>query len=98
DGHVTGVQTCTLPICCLNAACPAKLKESLLHFSRRRAMNIDGLGEALVDQLVDKGLVRDVADLYTLTRDPLASLERMGEKSASRSEERRVGKECRFRG
>src|SRR3989454_246823 len=68
---------------CLNAACPAKLKESLLHFSRRRAMNIDGLGQALVDQLVDKGLVRDVADLYSLTRDPLASLERMGEKSAS---------------
>src|SRR6266566_2967076 len=68
---------------CVNAACPAKLKESLLHFSRRRAMNIDGLGDALVDQLVDKGLVRDAADLYSLTRDQLASLERMGDKSAS---------------
>src|SRR2546425_11912621 len=68
---------------CVNAACPAKLKESLLHFSRRRAMNIDGLGEALVDQLVDKGLVRDVADLYSLTHDQLASLERMGDKSAT---------------
>ena len=68
---------------CLNAACPAKLKESLLHFSRRRAMNIDGLGDALVDQLVDKGLVRDVADLYSLTHDQLADLERMGDKSAS---------------
>ena len=68
---------------CVNAACPAKLKESLLHFSRRRAMNIDGLGEALVDQLVDKGMVRDVADLYSLTRDQLANLERMGDKSAS---------------
>src|SRR5206468_1427559 len=68
---------------CINAACPAKLKESLLHFSRRRAMNIDGLGEALVDQLVDKGMVRDVADLYSLTRDQLANLERMGHKSAS---------------
>jgi DNA ligase (NAD+) len=68
---------------CINASCPAKLKESLLHFSRRRAMNIDGLGEALVDQLVDKGLVRDAADLYSLTRDQLASLERMGDKSAS---------------
>ena len=52
---------------CVNAACPAKLKESLLHFAGRRAMNIDGLGEALVDQLVDKGLVHDVADLYGLT-------------------------------
>jgi len=68
---------------CVNTACPAKLKESLLYFAGRRAMNIDGLGEALVDQLVDKGLARDVADLYTLTRDQLASLERMGDKSAT---------------
>jgi DNA ligase (NAD+) len=67
---------------CVNAACPAQLKESLLHFAGRRAMNIDGLGEALVDQLVDKKLLRDVADLYSLTREQLADLERMGEKSA----------------
>jgi DNA ligase (NAD+) len=67
---------------CVNAACPAKLKESLLHFAGRRAMNIDGLGEALVDQLVDKGLVHDVADLYSLTHEQLAGLERMGDKSA----------------
>jgi DNA ligase (NAD+) len=67
---------------CVNAACPARLKESLLHFAGRRAMNIDGLGDKLVDQLVDKGLVRDVADLYSLTPDQLANLERMGEKSA----------------
>jgi DNA ligase (NAD+) len=68
---------------CVNAACPARLKESLLHFAGRRAMNIDGLGEALVDQLVDKGLVRDVADLYRLTHEQLAGLARMGDKSAA---------------
>ncbi len=68
---------------CVNAACPAKLKESLLHFASRRAMNIDGLGDALVDQLVDKKLVNDVADLYRLTHEQLSSLERMGEKSAT---------------
>ena len=67
---------------CVNNACPAKLKESLLYFAGRRAMNIDGLGEALVDQLVDKGLVHDVADLYKLTHEQLANLERMGSKSA----------------
>ncbi len=67
---------------CVNAACPARLKESLLYFAGRRAMNIDGLGEALVDQLVDKGLVHDVADLYSLTHQQLANLERMGDKSA----------------
>jgi len=68
---------------CVNSACPARLKESLLYFAGRRAMNIDGLGEALVDQLVDKGLVHDVADLYSLTQEQLANLERMGDKSAS---------------
>jgi DNA ligase (NAD+) len=68
---------------CVNAACPAKLKESLLHFAGRRAMNIDGLGEALVDQLVDKGLVRDLADLYSLTPEQVANLERLGDKSAA---------------
>jgi len=67
---------------CVNTACPAKLKESLLYFAGRRAMNIDGLGEALVDQLVDKGMVHDVADLYKLTHQQLADLERMGDKSA----------------
>ena len=67
---------------CVNSACPARLKESLLYFAGRRAMNIDGLGDALVDQLVDKGLVRDVADLYALTQEKVANLERMGDKSA----------------
>ena len=67
---------------CVNAACPAKLKESLLHFAGRHAMNIDGLGEKIVDQLVEKGMVKDVADLYSLKLDEVAELVRMGEKSA----------------
>ncbi len=67
---------------CVNAACPAKRKESLLHFASRHAMDINGLGDKIVDQLVDKGLVKDVADLYTLKLDDVAELERMGEKSA----------------
>jgi DNA ligase (NAD+) len=67
---------------CVNAACPAKRKESLLHFASRHAMNIDGLGEKIVDQLVDKGLVKDVADLYLLKEDVVAGLERLAEKSA----------------
>jgi DNA ligase (NAD+) len=67
---------------CVNAACPAKRKESLLHFASRHAMNIDGLGDKIVDQLVDKGLVKDVADLYALKEDQVAALDRMAKKSA----------------
>jgi DNA ligase (NAD+) len=67
---------------CMNQSCPAKLRESLLHWASRKSMNIDGLGEKLVDQLISKELVRDVSDLYRLTTDDLAFLDRMGEKSA----------------
>jgi DNA ligase (NAD+) len=67
---------------CVNAGCPAKRKESILHYAGRRAMDIDGLGEKIVDQLVDKGLVKDVADLYALKEEQVAALERMAEKSA----------------
>jgi DNA ligase (NAD+) len=67
---------------CLNSACPAKRRESLLHFAGRHAMNIDGLGDKIVDQLLGQGLVKDLADLYSLKLDDLAELERMGEKSA----------------
>jgi DNA ligase (NAD+) len=63
--------------------CPAQRKEAVLHFASRRAMDIEGLGEKLVDQLVDRGLLHDPADLYTLTQEQLAGLERMAEKSAS---------------
>jgi len=67
---------------CINANCPARLKESILHFAARGVMNIDGMGEALVDQLVDRGLVHSVADIYGLTLAQLVSLERMAAKSA----------------
>ncbi|MBI4460094.1 MAG: NAD-dependent DNA ligase LigA, partial [Acidobacteria bacterium] len=67
---------------CVNVNCPARLKESIRHFASRKAMDIDGLGEALVDQLVDGGLVRNVADIYRLSEDVLVKLERMGRKSA----------------
>ena len=62
--------------------CPAQRKEAIIHFASRRALDIEGLGEKLVDQLVERGLVHDVADLYTLTAEQLAGLERMGRKSA----------------
>lgn len=68
---------------CVNAACPAQLKESLLHFAGRRAMDIDGLGEAIVEQLTSRGMVKDAADLYSLTEEQLAPLDRMGKKSAA---------------
>ena len=68
---------------CIAADCPAQLIGRLLHFASRRAMRIEGLGEALADQLLEKKLVKDVADLYSLTQDDLASLERMAEKSAA---------------
>jgi len=67
---------------CINPSCPARLREALLHFASRRAMNIDGLGEALVDQLLAKKLVKKIPDLYALTLEDLASLERMGPKSS----------------
>ena len=67
---------------CVNADCPAKLRESLLHFGRRSVMNIEGLGDAVVQQLLDHGLVRSVADLYNLTEEQLVGLERFAEKSA----------------
>src|SRR5580658_4667527 len=68
---------------CINVNCPARLKESIHHFASRGVMNIDGLGDALIDQLVDGGLVTGLADLYDLTGDQLAILDRMGAKSAS---------------
>jgi DNA ligase (NAD+) len=68
---------------CENIACPAQLKRTLGHFCSRYAMDIEGCGEVLVNQLVDKNLVHDVADLYSLTADQLADLDRMAEKSAT---------------
>lgn len=68
---------------CLNLACPAQLKERLEHFASRKAMDIEGLGPAVVDQLVDRDLVRNPADLYALTAESIQDLDRMGEKSAA---------------
>lgn len=68
---------------CVNPNCPAKVKARLLYFASRKAMDIEGLGEVIVDALVEKGCVRDVADLYTLTLDQVASLERMAVRSGT---------------
>ncbi len=67
---------------CVNASCPAQVKERLAHFCSRAAMGIDGVGPSLIDQLVDKGLVRDAADLYTLKKEQLLTLEGVAEKSS----------------
>jgi len=67
---------------CTGIACPAQLKETIIHFASRGAMNIEGLGEKIIERLVDRGLVKDYADLYALTKDDMFTLERMGEKLA----------------
>ena len=68
---------------CINASCPARIREELLHFAARGVMNIEGLGDAMVDQLLAAGLIKDIADLYTLheRREKVLELERVGEKS-----------------
>lgn len=67
---------------CTNSACPAQLRRTLEHFASRDAMNIDGMGEAVVSALIDAGLIRDAADIYRLDASSIADLDRMGEKSA----------------
>ena len=67
---------------CQNIACPAQVKGNIIHFAQRTALDIDGLGEKLVDQLVDNGMIRDPGDLYSLKEEEVAALERMGRKSA----------------
>ena len=69
---------------CINTNCPARLKESVLHFAARGVMDIDGMGDVLVDQLVTRGMVKSVADIYGLTLEQLMELERMGQKSAEK--------------
>jgi DNA ligase (NAD+) len=68
---------------CINIDCPARLKESIRHYASRGVMNIDGLGDALIEQLVDAGMIKGIADIYDLTIEQLANLERMGPKSAA---------------
>ncbi|MBI4835251.1 MAG: NAD-dependent DNA ligase LigA [Planctomycetes bacterium] len=67
---------------CPNIACPAQVKGRIEHFAQREAMNIEGLGEKIIEQLVNKGLVKDPSDLYALTKDDILKMERMGEKLA----------------
>lgn len=67
---------------CVNVDCPARVREELLHFAARSVMNIEGLGDAMVGQLLSSGLIKGIADLYTLQKDALLKLERVGEKSA----------------
>ncbi len=84
---------------CVAADCSAQLKGRLLHFASRRAMRIEGLGDALAEQFVERHLVRDVADLYALQQEDVAALERMAEKSAanlSRRSRRARGATCRI--
>lgn len=69
---------------CLNVSCPARLKETIKHFASRNAMDIEGLGDKLVDELVTRGLVKTPSDLYFLKMEDLVALPRMGEKSASK--------------
>jgi DNA ligase (NAD+) len=69
---------------CINTNCPARLKESVLHFAARGVMDIDGMGDVLVNQLVTRGKVKSVADIYDLTLDQLLELDRMGKKSAEK--------------
>ena len=83
---------------CENTSCPAKLQRGLEHFASRGAMNIEGLGESLIAQLIDDGLVRDYADVYTLTRraargadEHVGPRRRQGDRAAVRREERREG-------
>jgi DNA ligase (NAD+) len=94
DGEIEAPEKC--PVCgtrvvrtegevdyrCVNANCPAKLMGTILHFASRGVMNIDGMGESLVTQLIDRGMVKNVADIYDLTREDLLSLERFADKSA----------------
>lgn len=68
---------------CINPKCPAQIREGMIHFVSRDAMNIDGLGEKVISQLFSENLIKDVADIYKLTREQLIELERMGEKSVS---------------
>ena len=96
EGRVAFAMPSTCPVCqspvmraegevasrCLNTNCPARLRESLGHFASRNVMDIDGMGDALIEQLVEKGLVKSIADLYQLQFEQLVDLERMGEKSA----------------
>ena len=82
-GEKTGKHAEEVAVRCLNPLCPAQLKGLLKHFAGREAMDIENLGVSIIDQLVEKGLVKDLSDLYSLKQTDVEALERMGEKSAN---------------
>ena len=82
DSPVERSETEAVARCTGGVTCPAQLKEGIKHFASRRAMDVEGLGDKLVEQMVDEGLISSVADLYALTLEQIANLERMGTKSA----------------
>lgn len=81
-GEPVSFSEAEVAIKCTNVSCPAQLKRRIQHFASREAMNIDGLGPALIDQMVDNDLLKDVADLFFVTKESITKLERMGDKSA----------------
>lgn len=83
-GPVVKIEEQVAARCTAGLACSAQLKQSILHFAARRAMNIEGLGDKIVEQLVDTGLIKSIADLYKLKSDEVAQLERLAEKSAAK--------------
>jgi len=82
-GNVGKTKSDEVAIRCLNPVCPAKVKRALQTFSSREAMNIEGLGEKLIDQLVERELIEDIADIYFISEEQLIALDRMGQKSAN---------------
>ena len=68
---------------CINISCPAQIRRGIIHFASREAMNIDGLGESIITLLLNENIIKDISDLYTINKEDIVSLERMGEKSAT---------------
>ena len=69
---------------CINISCPAQIRRGIIHFASREAMNIDGLGESIITLLLNENIIKDISDLYTINKEDIVSLERMGEKSATK--------------
>lgn len=83
DSHIERIEGETIARCTGGLVCPAQRKQGIIHFVSRNAMNVDGLGDKLVELMVDKGLINDMADLYQLTVEQISALPRMAEKSAT---------------
>ena len=75
---------CEAAVKCINISCPAQIRRGIIHFASREAMNIDGLGESIITLLLNENIIKDISDLYTINKEDIVSLERMGEKSATK--------------